>query len=102
MSKLAILVLALAGCHATLGDGENNSVTSDAGDGGGGGGNGGGGGSGGGGGGGSNMHRDAGVDAAAACASGRSVYLNFDGVTITQATASDATQNRASWLTNTT
>lgn len=42
---------------------------------------------------------DAGIDSPAgpACANGRVVYLNFDGVTLTQGT-SDATQNRAGWL----
>lgn len=98
MSKLIALVLVLAGCHATLGDSENNSATTDADTGGGG--NGGGGGSGnGGGGGGGMMMKDAAVSPA--CASGRQVFLNFDGVTITQATTSDSTQNRASWLTTT-
>lgn len=41
------------------------------------------------------------VDAAPdapACFNGRVVYLNFDGVTLTQG-ISDATQNRASWMT---
>jgi hypothetical protein len=93
MLKLAALVVLVAGCHATLGDSENNSATADAN------GGGGGGGGGGGSGGGSGMTMvDAGTQPAT-CA--RSVYLNFDGVTITQATASDATQNRASWLTTT-
>ncbi|HLL23132.1 MAG TPA: hypothetical protein VK427_13420 [Kofleriaceae bacterium] len=36
---------------------------------------------------------------AAQCANGRVVYLNFEGVTLTDAAASDATQNRASWIT---
>lgn len=42
---------------------------------------------------------DAAIDTPAvpACSNGRVVYLNFDGVTLTQGT-SDATQNRASWL----
>ena len=35
---------------------------------------------------------------AATCANGRVVYLNFDGVTLTAAATSDATQNRASWM----
>jgi hypothetical protein len=43
-----------------------------------------------------------GVDAAPVCSNGRVVYLNFDGVTLTAASASDATQNRASWMTITT
>ena len=39
------------------------------------------------------------IDAVAACANGRSIYLNFDGATLTRAaTASDATQNKAVWL----
>lgn len=33
-----------------------------------------------------------------ACPSGRVVYLNFDGATLTQASASDATQNAAVWV----
>ena len=32
------------------------------------------------------------------CANGRVVYLNFDGQTLTDAAASDATQNRVSWM----
>ena len=43
-----------------------------------------------------------GIDAAPdapACANGRVVFLNFDGVTLTDALASDATLNRASWMT---
>jgi hypothetical protein len=36
----------------------------------------------------------------AACANGRKLYLDFDGVTIAQATDSDATTNKAKWLTN--
>ncbi len=42
---------------------------------------------------------DSGVDAAPVCSNGRVVYLNFGGVTLTSATTSDATQNRASWMT---
>lgn len=38
------------------------------------------------------------IDAAPACALARSVYLNFDGVTLNRATASDATQNQAAWM----
>ena len=37
-------------------------------------------------------------DAGPTCSNGRVVYLNFDGVTLTQAATSDATQNRASWM----
>jgi hypothetical protein len=39
-----------------------------------------------------------GPDGAAACFNGRVVYLNFDGVTLSDAATSDATQNRASWM----
>ncbi|MGN6103959.1 MAG: hypothetical protein ACTHU0_02540 [Kofleriaceae bacterium] len=35
---------------------------------------------------------------APACFNGRVVYLNFGGVTLTDAATSDATQNRASWM----
>lgn len=42
---------------------------------------------------------DSGVDAAPVCSNGRVVYLNFGGVTLTAAATSDATQNRASWMT---
>ena len=38
------------------------------------------------------------VDAPKACFNGRVVYLNFDGVTLTDGATSDATQNRASWM----
>lgn len=40
------------------------------------------------------------VDAAPVCSNGRVVYLNFQGVTLTAAATSDATQNRASWMVN--
>lgn len=33
------------------------------------------------------------------CSNGRVVYLNFDGVTLTRAATSDATQNLAGWMT---
>lgn len=39
-----------------------------------------------------------GIDAAPRCANGRVVYLNFEGQTLTDG-PSDATQNRASWMT---
>jgi hypothetical protein len=91
---LAITALA-AGCYARVGDGEGNLATTDAGDTTG-----------------SGSDTTGGdVDAGAqggtdaptpACANGRKVYLAFEGVTLTQATTSDATQNRARWLTNTT
>jgi hypothetical protein len=35
---------------------------------------------------------------APACGNGRVVYLNFEGVTLTKAAASDATADRASWM----
>ncbi len=42
---------------------------------------------------------DASPDATSPCVSnGRVVYLNFDGVMLTDGAASDATQNRASWI----
>jgi len=37
-------------------------------------------------------------DTARVCSNGRVVYLNFEGATLTAAAASDATQNRASWM----
>ena len=40
------------------------------------------------------------IDAPPACANGRKLFLNFDGVTVTQGTPSDATQNRVSWMSN--
>src|SRR5262249_16903435 len=43
---------------------------------------------------------DPGGDAAPLCSNGRVVYLNFDGQALTQQlSGSDATQNRASWMT---
>jgi len=40
------------------------------------------------------------IDAPPACSNGRVVYLNFNGQTLTQQlSGSDATQNRASWMT---
>jgi hypothetical protein len=43
---------------------------------------------------------DAGMDVAPAprCSNGRALYLDFDGVALTRGTPSDATQNRASWM----
>ena len=41
---------------------------------------------------------DAAVDAASACPSGRVVFLNFAGDNLTQAAASDATQDEAIWV----
>jgi len=37
-------------------------------------------------------------DAAPVCSNGRVVYLNFEGTPLNDALASDATQNRASWM----
>lgn len=76
------------GCGAELG-GSANGVDA--------GGGGGGGGGGGNGDGGSQVGADAAIDAPA-CANGRVIFLNFDGVTLTDAAASDATLNRASWM----
>lgn len=83
-SLLIASVLLIAACGAELA--ENGPFGPDA--------SGGGGGDGGGGGG-----VDAAIDSPAVplCSNGRVVYLNFDGVTLTQG-LSDATQNRASWL----
>jgi hypothetical protein len=87
MKTLAAIVVLLAACQVQLGDGP------------GGGGNGvdapGGGGDDG------TTQIDAapGIDAPM-CANGRVVYLNFTGVTLTDSAASDATLNRASWITN--
>jgi hypothetical protein len=82
-----IAVIAGVGCHAEIGGGEANNPNVDDGP-------------------------DAAVngsgidaavtpdiDAAPACASGRAVFLNFDGQALTDA-PSDATQNRASWIVN--
>ena len=94
---LFALVLLAAGCGAQLGDGPEQATSTDANTGGGGGnGTGGGNGNGSGSGSGSGTHMDAGTSNA--CANGRKVYLNFDGVTVTQATPSDSTQNKVSWI----
>jgi len=85
---LAAIALLVAGCgNASLGGGDDTgNGTIDAA----------------GGGSGSGSDIDASVqmiDAAApACANGRKVYLNFDGVTLTQAATSDATMNKAKWM----
>lgn len=81
-----IALCACAGCHANLGgNGSNDGVDASGGD------------------------DDSGpppgidaaitppIDAAPACASGRVLYLNFDGQALTDA-PSDATLNRASWI----
>jgi hypothetical protein len=84
----------MLGCQAHLGDhsvGGNDDVDA----------SGGGGGGGGGGGSGSGSNAGGGLDAgsgAAACASGRVVFLEFEGATLTQAATSDATANKAVWL----
>lgn len=88
--KLIAITALAAGCGAQLGDGVGGSTAADAGSGGGGGG-----------------QRDAGVQsgndaAAAACPNGRKVYLAFEGVTLTKAATSDSTQNRVSWISDTT
>jgi hypothetical protein len=89
VKRLALLAL-VAGCEANLGsgDGNGNGNNPDAASGGG------------------TTFFDSAVqqqiDAQApACANGRKVYLNFDGVTLTQATTSDSLTNKAAWITNT-
>jgi hypothetical protein len=88
-------VLLLGACQAHLGGqavGGNDDVDAN---------NGGGGGGGGGGGSGSGSNIGGGLDAgsgAAACASGRVLFLEFEGATLTQAATSDATANKAVWL----
>lgn len=92
MVKVLALAALLAGCNANLGASGSGNTSVDSGNGGGGGGGGGGG------------NPDAAIqvqpDAAPACANGRRVYLNFDGVTLTDAGNSDSTTNTARWLTN--
>ena len=76
-------LLALLGstaCGVRLGDGNGNGGTDASTNGGDGG-----------------VQDDAAPDAPA-CANGRVVFLNFDGVTLTQGSPSDATQNRARWM----
>ena len=80
-------LLAASGCDASIKDGVNNNNGVDAGSG-------------------SSTGEDAGLvqsdaataDAAVVCTQARSVYLNFEGQTLTKATASDATTNKAAWL----
>lgn len=87
MLKLMALLAVVAGCKASLssGMGDDDGVTIDAAGGGGG-------------------QLDASlqqqVDAAPACANGRKLFLNFEGVTMTQAATSDSTTNKAQWLSN--
>lgn len=100
MWRVGLLALAMIGCQATLGDDPINNSAGIDGGGGNGNGNGNGGGNGNGSGSGSGMHPDAGMQPAT-CANGRKLYLNFDGVTLTRTTPSDATQNKVSWMSNT-
>jgi hypothetical protein len=77
MRRVLAIALLAAGCHVTASDGvlggdANGDVDPDA-------------------------ARHLG-DAPAGCANGRVVYLNFEGVTLTKAAASDATQKHASWM----
>lgn len=88
--KVLVAAAVLAGCGAQLTTASNNSQVDasssgiDSA-------------SGGGGGGGQSDASVPNVDAPPACASGRQVYLAFDGVTLTRATT-DATQNHAQWI----
>jgi hypothetical protein len=88
---IAIGVLAVAGCAAQLGGGDNggnnNSIDASNGSNGSG-----------------NNNPDAGVQPQtdgsmnAACPNNRKVYLEFNGVTIARAATSDAVNNQASWI----
>lgn len=82
---LSLVLAASAGCHAELGDPGAGGDGGQRPDGGGGNGDAPGG------------NPDAAIDAPA-CFNGRVVYLNFDGVALTDAATSDATLNRASWM----
>jgi len=97
MRAWSVALLLMVGCQAHLGGqagGGNEDVDASTG-----GGGGGGGGSAGGSGSGSNAGSGSGSGSAATCASGRVLYLEFEGATLTQAaTASDATTNKAVWL----
>lgn len=75
-------LLASAACGVRIGDGNGGIGGTDASTNGGDGG----------------VQTDAAAPDAPACANGRVVFLNFDGVTLTQGTPSDATQNRARWM----
>lgn len=83
---LALAALLVAGCEASLSPGNGNGGTDANGSGSG------------------SNDIDASMqmqpDAAPACANGRKLFLNFDGVTLTDAASSDATTNTARWLTN--
>jgi hypothetical protein len=89
MVKLLALLALVAGCEANLGAGDNTgSVDPDAP------------------GGGGETFFDASVqqqqDAAPpACANGRKVFLNFDGVTLTKGATTNAVTNTVAWMTNT-
>jgi hypothetical protein len=76
----AFALLSLAACEARLGgrgDGDDTLDLVDA----------------------SNATVDAPASDGPACFNGRVVFLNFDGVALTRGSPSDATQNRASWMT---
>ena len=86
MVKLVALLALVAGCEANLGSGDGNGTPDASGSG-------------------NGSMFDAAVqqqaDAQApACANGRKVYLNFEGVTLTQAATSDSLTNKAAWMTN--
>jgi hypothetical protein len=72
-----VCMLLCAACEATIDGGRRNEITGDATS--------------------TDSSNPPPIDAPAQC-SGRVVYLNFEGQTLTDALASDATQNRASWL----
>ncbi len=86
-SRAALVAVLVAGCDASLaGGGSNtnrdaNESTDDSGGGGGG-------------------KMDAAIDAPPACANGRKLFLEFLGVTLTDDATSDATTNKARWLTS--
>lgn len=86
MRRALLLILTCVGCHASVSDGDpagapDSATPVDA-----------------------AVDVDApatvGPDAAPQCMNGRVVYLNFTGVTLTDAATSDATLNRASWIIN--
>ena len=81
---LALALGTLTGCGASIGNGNGGDAGGGGGDGAGSGGDGGGGGTDG--------------SAAPACANGRTVYLNFEGATLTKAALSDATLDKVSWI----
>jgi len=82
MRRALVLALACAGCHASVSDGDPNPAGPDG-----------------------SVSIDAAIDGPAAaspdaaqCTSNRVVYLDFTGQALTDATTSDAIQNRASWI----